>query len=188
MSVITSANADRRFYSAVQKDAATFLETAAESGGERTLLEVELEAGGGNGLHRHRSYDEHFEVIEGELTVHLDGGVHTLGPGETATAPLGSLHCFSNASDERALFRVELRPGHRGFERALQVGYGLATDGRTNRTGVPRNPLAFALLLEWSDVEPSGAARGIVPVASKLAEMARRRGLDRELIARYCRV
>jgi quercetin dioxygenase-like cupin family protein len=188
MSVLTSANADRRFYSAVQKDAATFIETVAESGGERTLLEVELEPGGGNALHRHRSYAEHFEVLEGELSVHLDGAVHRLGPGETATAPIGSLHCFSNASAERAVFRVELRPGHRGFERALQVGYGLATDGRTTRSGMPRNPLVLALLLEWSDIEPSGAARGIVPVASKLAEMARRRGLDRELTARYCRV
>jgi quercetin dioxygenase-like cupin family protein len=187
MSVVSSANADRRFFSPVQKDAATFLETAAESGGERTLIEVELAAGGGNAPHRHRSYAEHFEVVSGEVAIHLEGAVRRLGPGETAVAPIGSLHCFSNPSAEPAVFRVELRPGHAGFERALQIGYGLAADGRTTSKGLPRNPLVLALLAEWSDIEVSGPARRLEPVMANLAAVARRRGLDRELIARYCR-
>src|SRR4051794_21531317 len=187
MSVVSSANTNRRFYSSVQKDAATFIETVAESGGTRTLLEIELAVGGGNAPHRHRTYAEHFTVVSGELSVHLGDDVHRLGPGESAVAPIGALHHFTNDTDEPVLFRVELRPGHRGFERALQVGYGLATDGRTNGEGVPRNPLHLALLLEWSDMQITGLARAIEPVAGLLARIARRRGIDRELEQRYCR-
>ena len=32
---------ERRIYNPVQKDAATFLETSEETGGERTLIEIE---------------------------------------------------------------------------------------------------------------------------------------------------
>lgn len=120
--------------------------------------------------------------------MHLGRTVRRLGPGETAVAPIGALHHFSNESAEPAVFRVELRPGHAGFERALQIGYGLATDGRTNGQGMPRNPFHLALLLELSDIEGVGAARAIEPVAGVLARIARRRGIERELVARYCRV
>src|SRR3954447_24822437 len=107
MSVVSSANTNRRFYSSVQKDAATFIETVAESGGARTLIEIELAVGGGNAPHRHRTYAEHFEVLAGELSVHVDGAVHRLGPGETAVAPAGSLHHFTNDTDAPIVFRVE---------------------------------------------------------------------------------
>jgi quercetin dioxygenase-like cupin family protein len=188
MSAVTAVATDRRFYSSVQKDAVTFLETAAESGGRRTLLEVDLAPGGGNAPHRHRTYAEHFEVVSGTLSVHLGDTVHRLGPGETAVAPIGALHQFTNDTGAPVVFRVELRPGHAGFERALQIGYGLATDGRTNRQGMPRNPLHLGLLLEMSDIEGVGIAKAIEPVAGVLARIARRRGVERELAARYCRV
>ena len=38
----TPAGEDRRYYHPVQKDWATFLETSEETGGEHTLIEVEL--------------------------------------------------------------------------------------------------------------------------------------------------
>jgi quercetin dioxygenase-like cupin family protein len=46
-------------------------QTAHESGGEVTLVEVELAPGGGNGLHYHRSYTERFSPIVGELGVQI---------------------------------------------------------------------------------------------------------------------
>src|SRR4051794_848397 len=57
MSATTASS--RRFYNPVQKDYATFLETSEESGGARTLIQVELAPRGGNALHRHLTYAEH---------------------------------------------------------------------------------------------------------------------------------
>ena len=175
----------RRFFNPLQRDAVTFLETSEESGGARTLIQVELAPGGGNALHRHMTYAEHFEVLEGRLTVSLDGLEHRLHPGETAVAPAGVLHNFSNPTDDTVVYRVELRPGHRGFERALQAGYGLAADGRTRADGTPKNLLELAVLTHWSDIRISGPLRMLQPLFGVLATVARRRGVDRELARRY---
>ena len=40
----------RRIYNPIQKDYATFLETSEESGGEHTLIEIEVAPGGGRRL------------------------------------------------------------------------------------------------------------------------------------------
>ena len=88
MAASTVAAHERRFYHPLQRDTAIFLETVEESGGERTLLEIELAPGGGNTPHRHLSYAEHFEVLEGSIVVMVEGELHYLGPGETATAPI----------------------------------------------------------------------------------------------------
>jgi quercetin dioxygenase-like cupin family protein len=181
-----SAPAQRSFYHPLQKDTATFLETCEESGGARTLIEVELAPRGGNAAHRHLTYAERFEALDGPLTVRVDDAVRRLEPGETATAAEGSLHCFSNPTDEPVTFLVELTPGHAGFERALQVGYGLARDGLTRKDGVPRSLYQLALLLEWSDIRLPGAMRALGPVVRLLARRARRKGVERTLVERYC--
>jgi quercetin dioxygenase-like cupin family protein len=183
MSATTAAS--RRFYHPLQKDYATFLETSEESGGARTLIQIELAPRGGNARHRHLTYAEHFQVLEGRLVVHLEGIDHELGPGDTAVAPAGSIHCFRNPTDETVVFRVELRPGHRGFERALQVGYALAAEGRCRRDGTPRNVFELAVLASWSDVRVAGVVGVLNPVLGLLAGVARRRGVDRELASRY---
>jgi mannose-6-phosphate isomerase-like protein (cupin superfamily) len=59
------AGKERRYYHPQQKDYATFLQTSEETGRERTLIEVEVAPGGGNIPHFHKTYDEHFEVLEG---------------------------------------------------------------------------------------------------------------------------
>jgi quercetin dioxygenase-like cupin family protein len=176
----------RSFYHPVQRDRATFLETSEESGGERTLVELEVTPGGGNTPHRHLAFSERFEVLEGELTVHVDGQDLVLRPGDSATAPIGSLHHFANRTDETVTATVELRPGSLGFERAIQIAYGLAEDGRVNKNGVPRNLMHLGLLAEMADSQLTGVLRVIEPALRALARRARRQGVDRELIARYC--
>jgi len=177
--------APRTLHNPVQKDTATFLETSDETGGARTLIEVAVATGGGNTPHRHRTYAERFEVLEGSLTVRVEDSVSRLGPGETAIAPAGSVHRFANETDALVAFRVELRPGHRGFERALQAGYGLAADGLVRKDGVPKNPYYTAVLLEWSESLP-GALRLLEPALRMLARRARSKGIDRFLAERYC--
>jgi mannose-6-phosphate isomerase-like protein (cupin superfamily) len=181
----TEHAARRRIYNPVQKDAATLLETSAESGGRRSLLEIELAVGGGNSLHRHETYAERFEVVAGTLTVEVAGDVTRLGPGEGATAPAGATHRFVNETDGTVVFRVELTPGHTGFEQSLQVAYGLARDGLVRDDGMPRSPMHAALLIQLSESRVPGAMGVITRLLAPLAWLGRRRGIERELIERY---
>ena len=177
----------RRIYSPVQQDAAIFLETTEESGGRRTLLEIELAPGGGNVAHRHLSYGERFVALDGELTVRVDGLLHVLQPGDEATAEAGVLHCFANETDEPVRFHVAIAPGHRGFEQMLQIGYGLAEDGLTNDKGVPKNLIHASLLMEMGEVRVDGPMRALTPLLGLLARWGRRRGADAALVERYVR-
>jgi len=178
---------ERRYYNPVQRDWATILETSEETSGERTLIEVEVAPGGGTTPHYHTTYTEHFEVLRGKLAVTVDDATRTLGPGEKAVVPKDRRHNFRNPTDAPTTFLVELRPGQEGFERALKVGYGLARDGLTSDKGVPNNLSSLALLLEWSDMRLPGALALAGPLFKLLARRARRKGIDRKLVAAYCR-
>ena len=181
------AGEDRRYYHPVQKDYTTFLETSEETGGDHTLLEIELAPGGGNTPHYHKTYDEHFEVVEGTLEVLVGKETRILRPGQKAAAPRNTLHRFRNPGEERARFLVELRPGSAGFEKAIKAGYGLARDGRVRADGTPKNLYHLAVLLEWSEIRLPGVFTIAEPLLRLLAKRARRKGIDRELEARYCR-
>lgn len=181
-----SRQASRRVYNPVQKDAATFLITSEESGGERTYLEVELAPGGGNGLHMHIDFAEHFEVLEGELVVQVGHEEHVLGPGGTATAPPRTLHRFCNRSSASTRFRVDLRPGHPGFEQALRIVYGLAADGLLTKRRMPRRLDHLALLVDTGGTLPAASWAVMLPLFRLIARRARRRGVEAKLIARYC--
>ena len=182
-----TVGAGRRYYHPLQKDYATFLETSEETGGDRTLIEAEVAPGGGNDTHFHKTYEEHFEVIEGSLEVLVGGETRTLRPGEKAVAGKNVLHRFRNPTDTPTRFLVELRPGHAGFEKALKAGYGLAADGLTAPSGAPKNPYHLAVLLGWSEIRMPGVFTLAEPLLRLLARRARRKGIDAELEARYCR-
>ena len=181
----TAAPPRRRIYNPVQDDAVTFLETSEESGGERSLGELEVSPGGKVTPHYHLSYTERFAVLEGQMNVQVGDVHHVLGPGEELTVPIGTLHAWSNAGAERTVAQVELRPGQPGFETSLRVAYGLAADGKVLKNGMPRNPLYTALLLEWGDGRLPGAYAVMEQGLRLLARVARLAGVDRKLVARY---
>lgn len=175
----------RRHYNPVQRDAATFLETSEETGGECTLAEVEVAPGGGPIAHYHKTYTESFEVLEGELEVLVGDETRVLRAGRKATVPRNTLHRFHNATDQTTRFLCEMRPGQPGFEKTIMVGYGLARDGLTRPDGTPKSLYHMALLLEWSEIRVPGFFTVIEPLMRLLAKRARRKGIDRELEARY---
>jgi mannose-6-phosphate isomerase-like protein (cupin superfamily) len=177
----------RRIYNPVQKDVATFLETSEETGGERTLAVVEVAPGGGTRPHYHKTYAEHFEVIEGTLEVLVGRETRVLRAGQKAVVPKNTLHRFHNATGETVTFLCEMRPGQPGFKKIIRVGYGLARDGLTRSDGIPKNLYHMALLLDWSEIRVPGFFTVIEPLMRLLAKRARRKGIDRELEARYCR-
>jgi quercetin dioxygenase-like cupin family protein len=177
----------RRYYSPVQKDAATFLQTSEETEGERTLIEIEVAPGGGPKPHYHKTYTEHFEVLDGTLEVLVGRETRALPAGQKVVVPRNTLHRFRNATDETVRFLTEMRLGQPGFEKTLKVGYGLAADGLTFSDGTPKNPYHMALLLDWAEIRVPGLFALIDPLMRLLARRARRKGIDRQLEARYCR-
>jgi quercetin dioxygenase-like cupin family protein len=177
----------RRFYNPVQKDTATFLKTHNETNGEFSLAEVDVEPGGGTTPHFHLDYTEGFEVLEGELTVLLGNVTQTLRVGQKAVVPRNTLHRFINESDKPSKALIEIRPAHAGFEKMIAITYGLAADGKVNSKGIPKNPLVLALLLDMAGIKLPGFLKVIQPLFSLLATLAKRRGLQAQLEATYCK-
>ena len=176
---------ERRIYNPIQKDQVVFLKTHADTNGESTLVEVELADGGGVGLHYHKTYSEKFDCLEGEVEVRLGKTIHRLQPGQSATAAAGVNHLFRNRSGRPCKFLVELRPASRGFEQSLQIGYGLANDGLTEKNGFPKDKLALAWLFDISESNLPGWMSLIEFILKAQAKKARKKGIDKQLTERY---
>jgi quercetin dioxygenase-like cupin family protein len=176
---------ERKIYNPIQKDKVTFLKTSTDTNGEYTLVEVELADGGGVGLHYHKTYSECFECTEGEVQVQLGKTVHTLNPGESATAEPNVNHLFRNRSGKPCKFKVELRPASRGFEQSLQIGYGLARDGKCKPNGFPKDKLALAWLFEISESNLPGWMSLFEFILRRQAKKARKKGIDKKLTEQY---
>ena len=116
-------------------------------------------------------------MLEGELTLKLDGQTSMLSEGETAVIEAGVWHDWWNASDRDARARVEITPGER-FAHMIETLFGLARLGHTNAKGLP-DPLQLALIArEFSDVivfrsPPPAVQRALF---GALAPLARWRG------------
>lgn len=176
---------ERKIYNPIQKDHVTFLQTAADTGGACTLVEVELADKGGVGLHYHKTYTETFRCLEGEVQVQAGKTLYTLKPGDTMTAGLHIPHLFRNRSGQPCRFSVELRPASRGFEQSLQVAYGLAADGHCRPNGFPKDRLALAWLFDISESNLPGWRSIFEFILRRQAKAACKKGIDRQLLERY---
>lgn len=89
----------------------TFLETAADSGGERLVMEVlYLPSHVRPTLHYHPRQEEHFEVLVGEIAVKRGDEEHTFGAGEKFEVPVGTVHTMSLGNATETRLRWEIRP------------------------------------------------------------------------------
>ena len=177
----------RRIYNPIQKDAAIFHQTSEETNGEYSLLDIEVAPGGGNVLHYHKAFAEHFTVLSGEFGVQVGKDKYVLQPGMSAVAPAMKVHRWYNNTQQTAIVRIELRPGSTGFEQFLHVVYGLARDGLADEQGIPKSLAHKALVVELGDTNLPGFFTVIAPVLRLIARRARKQGIERDLIERYCR-
>jgi mannose-6-phosphate isomerase-like protein (cupin superfamily) len=92
-----------------------------QTGGRLGLVECVAPPGHQPPPHVHHREDEGFYVLEGELTLHVDDGAVTLGPGAFCNAPRGVPHTFRVTSDAPARWLVVSSPA--GFE-AFVTEYG----------------------------------------------------------------
>ncbi|MCF6132120.1 cupin domain-containing protein [Flavobacterium wongokense] len=176
---------ERKIYNPIQKDYVTFLKTTNETNGEYTLVEVELADGGGVGLHYHKTYSEAFHCVEGEVQIKLGKIIHRLKEDESAVAEKNINQFFRNRSGKPCRFQVELRPGSRGFEQSLQIGYGLAQDGLCRPNGFPKDRLALAWLFDISESNLPGWMSIFEFILRRQSKKAIAKGIDKTLIDKY---
>jgi mannose-6-phosphate isomerase-like protein (cupin superfamily) len=171
----------------ITRERATILETSAQTGGSHTLIEVELQPGGGNPIHFHKQFTEDFYPVHGVLGVHYKGTELRITPGDSFKVPILEPHRFYNPMETPIIFRARLEPGQPGFENFMAVLFGLVRDGRTfSANQIPYNPLHAALLFHWGDTYVDSMAFKIaLPLVNLLAKLARKLNIDKKLLARY---
>ncbi|PYE54988.1 cupin domain-containing protein [Deinococcus yavapaiensis] len=172
-----------RISNPVSRDTVTFVRRT--DGTCDTLLDLEVAPGGGLGLHFHDAYSESFTCVSGVFGVQVGARVVRLRPGESATADIGSAHRWFNDGDETAVARVTVAPGNPGLEAGLIVLYGLARDGLLSPDGTPKSLVHLAVLTDLTNSRVPGLLGVLNPVLRAVANWAKRRGVDRELLARY---
>ncbi len=154
--------------------------TAGSTGGE--YCEFDLHMDGGAKLaapHRHPGQLEAFSVLAGRLHSTVDGQQRVLETGEEFVVPVDTAHTWGNPSDEPAVVRVRLTPSKLA-EDFFAAFCRVATDGRANKAGLPKNPLQFAVLAdahrdEFAFASPV-AQLAAAPVLRLLAVVGRQAG------------
>ncbi|RZK38125.1 MAG: cupin domain-containing protein [Pedobacter sp.] len=178
----------RTIYNPALKETITFNKTSVESGGEYSELEISLEPGGGNPMHYHQSYTELFTAVEGELGLELKNGKKLcLSPGESYLVKKGENHRFFNPGNKRITFTNTVVPGSTGLENTLRILCGLAQDGQYSSANIPKNLYHMGICAIMSDMRLTGIA-GLVtsPLVRILANVGRSKGIEMELIDKYC--
>jgi mannose-6-phosphate isomerase-like protein (cupin superfamily) len=125
----------------------------------------------------HPSQEEQFDVLEGELSVLLDGEVHVFGAGSHFTIPAGAVHGVWNGGDVSARAVWRTLPALRTLELFEDID-GLYKAGVVEADAMPSVTMWATLLTEYRDVlrlaaKPASVVRGVFAL---LASFGRRRG------------
>jgi mannose-6-phosphate isomerase-like protein (cupin superfamily) len=133
---------------------------AADTGGERVEMEFMLPPGSiSPPPHVHHGLVEEYEVIEGSFDVMVDGDWRTLGPGDSASVPEGTVHTFKNRSSEVVRVHNVHRPAAR-FEDYIEHIHTLLQARGITKTKDPRIPVYLSMLiLEYPETIAPGRAR-----------------------------
>jgi quercetin dioxygenase-like cupin family protein len=147
--------------------------TAAETGGEYVEMEFVLPPGClPPPPHVHPQQVEEYGVLEGSFDVTVDGGWQTLGPGESASVPLGKLHTFRNRSGELVRVRNWHRPAVR-FEDYIEQTYETLQAAGVKSKRDPRALMCLSMvMLEFDDTLVPARRRERIPMQA-LARLGR---------------
>jgi quercetin dioxygenase-like cupin family protein len=115
---------------AVVGDVYRFLATGADTNGKYTLWEALVPPGGGPPLHVHSREEEGFYILEGEITLTINGERVVATPGMFANLPVGTPHAFKNESNRPARMLISVAPA--GLEEMFfEVGVTLPEGATT---------------------------------------------------------
>lgn len=116
---------------------AVFRSTRHETGGALLEADYHLTPGGYvAAAHVHPRQEETFEVLEGSVKINIGGRDVLAVPGQTYVVMPGVSHRIVNHTAESVHMYSTLRPAMRSDE-LLQTMWALASDGRTNKRGIP---------------------------------------------------
>ncbi len=125
-------------------DRYTFLVTSAESGGSMFALDCEVGAGGGPPPHKHLTEDELFFVYEGSVEFTMGAGRRTIGVGDSAFVPRGTIHSYTNGGEQIARMVAVYSPaGMEGWFREVCAPW---TD--PDQAGLPVTPELIERMVE----------------------------------------
>ena len=93
-------------------DTIEFIETSADTNGERVTLKVTLRRKGQTiDDHMHILQDESFKVLSGRMTYLLDGKLHFANAGEEVVLPKKKAHNHYNTENEPVEYIQTITPG-----------------------------------------------------------------------------
>lgn len=123
-----------------------FLQTSKDTGGVLLEMETVYRANSVKPVeHYHPFQDEDFLMMEGEVTVMINGEQQTLRRGDRLRIPRNVHHSMWNSSGFRAVVNWQVVPAFE-TEYLLETTFGLALDGKTDSHGRP-NLLQVALIM-----------------------------------------
>jgi mannose-6-phosphate isomerase-like protein (cupin superfamily) len=169
----------------VIKNRIEFKELCEDTCGTRTVAEIILKDGGKVPLHYHYEFSEYYEVLEGELKMQIGKEIRTLRKGEYVLVPVRTNHRYFNDSGKDVKFKVVIQPGNIGYQLLVSVLNGLARDRRVNKDGLPTNWLVRGYLSVAAGSNVPGFLSWIQPVLNWLYKIAIKRGVDKQLLAKY---
>src|SRR4249920_2608931 len=115
---------------AVVGDVYRFLATGAETDGKYAQMEAIVGPGGGPPPHVHSREEEGFYIIEGEITLVIDGRALVAEAGTFANLPVGVPHSFKNETSRPAKMLISVAPA--GLEKMFfEIGVPLAEGATT---------------------------------------------------------
>ena len=162
-----------------------FKELCEETKGTRTVAEITLKPGGSIPIHYHNEFSEYYEVLDGELTIRYNDSIKTLKKGEYILIPIKVNHNYANTSDKPVHFKVVIQPGNIGYQLLVAVLNGLARDGKATKKGLPKNPFVFGYVSVAAGSNIPGVMSFFQPVLNWLHDVAVKRGIDKQLLAKY---
>lgn len=124
--------------------------------------------------HVHPTYDEHFDLVQGDFIFKIGGKERRAGAGEQLVVPKGTPHTFRCVGDIHGVAVVETRPAARTGE-VIATLFGLAHEGALTSQGQPKFLQAVVIGSEYADdtVFTSPPPRIAIPIAKALAPIAR---------------
>ena len=165
----------------VTGDRATFLEVAADTGGERVRFEWMIPPGFSVPEHVHPRQEERHEVLPGMLWARVGGRQRMLGEGEKVVGPAGVPHAWCNPSiNEELRLLSELRPALH-METTIEGTAAIMRDLKNDKMGAPRHLLRLAMLTHEIGGDfyfTSAPARIAMKLFGRLAPLGRLLGCD----------
>lgn len=176
-------NKKNQFTNSIIKDRIEVIENSENKLIFRTFLEPN---GGQNQLHYHSKLDESFKIVKGELTIIINNIEKKITSGAHYLIKQRTNHMFLNKSSELVIFDVEVTNPKKMIN-GLKIIYGLTNDGKTTKTGLPKNIFHIAISLKMMDAFSPKIPYFIQkPGISLIAILGRVLGIEKLLIKKYC--